>query len=153
MRMLKASLLALAASTLLAGCSFNRHWKAAQQQPPPPSELAGPWEGQWLSDKNAHRGRLRCIMTPVGTNSYHARFHATFWKIFRASYEVPFAVTNDHGRFRFSGESDLGLLGGGVYRYTGASDGEQFTAQYRSKHDHGTFKMERPSTAAEASPR
>lgn len=144
MRTLRTLLLALAAAMTLAGCSFNRHWKAALQQPSPANDMAGAWEGRWLSDKNGHTGRLRCIMTQTGTNTYHARFHATFWKIFRASYEAPFAATNSSGRFQFSGESDLGVLGGGTYHYTGMANESEFFSNYRSKYDHGTFKMERP---------
>lgn len=144
---MRKSLLLAAACLLLAGCSFNRQWNAALRQPIPAQSIAGPWEGRWLSDKNGHTGRLRCILTPDGANAYNARFHATFWKIFRAGYEVPFAVTNDGARFRFSGQSDLGELGGGLYTYTGEATPEQFAAEYRSKHDHGKFQMTRPAPA------
>lgn len=138
-----------AASLLFGGCSYSRPWKAALRQPIPAGDISGPWEGRWLSDKNGHTGRLRCIMTATGTNGYNAHFHATFWKIFRASYQVPFAATNAGTRFTFTGESNLGKLAGGTYTYAGSADPSNFSATYRSKYDQGTFEMKRPAPPAE----
>jgi hypothetical protein len=129
---------------MFTGCSsFHGKWKETLKQTPSGS-IAGPWEGRWVSDKNGHTGRLRCVMTPESTNSYRAHFHAIFWKILRAAYEVPFTVTSDGIRFQFSGESDLGTLGGGKYTYEGSATPLEFTATYRSKYDHGRFEMKRP---------
>lgn len=135
----------MAAAMLVCGCSsFHRQWDAAVAQPLPAHDISGPWEGSWRSGKNNHRGRLRCVMTPAGTNLYQAHFHATFWKIFRAAYEVPLEVRREGGTFRFTGQSDLGLLGGGIYTYEGTATPAEFSSSYRSKHDHGRFEMRRP---------
>ena len=93
---------------LCSGCSFSREWKAALAQPIPEDGLSGPWEGQWVSSKNGHRGRLRCIMKPVDEGHFEARFHAVYWKILRASYRVPFDAEHSGERWKFEGKSDLG---------------------------------------------
>ena len=134
------------ACLLSSGCSsFHSKWKTAVRQPIPAQDMAGPWEGRWVSAKNGHTGRLRCVMTQASPNLYQAHFHATFWKVLRAAYEVPFAATNTAGRFQFSGESNLGKLGGGRYAYEGTATPSNFDAAYQSKYDHGRFEMARPS--------
>jgi hypothetical protein len=140
-----ASALLGLACLLSAGCSsFHQHWKSAVNQPLPHHDMSGSWEGRWVSEKNGHNGRLRCVMSQTGTNLYEARFHAIYWKIFRAAYEVPFEATRAGDRFTFSGESNLGKLAGGVYSYHGAATPSVFEATYRSKYDHGRFEMTRP---------
>jgi len=130
---------------LTSGCSsFHQKWKTALHQPIPSSGLAGPWEGHWVSDKNGHTGRLRCVMTQTGANSYDAHFHAVFWKILRAAYEVPFDSAETAEPYHFSGQSDLGKLAGGVYSYDGIAVAGDFNATYHSKYDHGRFVMRRP---------
>jgi hypothetical protein len=129
---------------LFTGCSsFHREWKAASAQHGADG-LAGAWQGEWVSDRNGHHGRLRCVMTPQGTNTYKAHFHAIFWKVFRATYQVPFAATSSNNIVFFSGESNLGLLAGGTYTYEGSATGSAFHSTYRSKYDHGRFEMTRP---------
>jgi len=143
--------IALLATTILlvTGCSsFNREYKTALSQPIPASDISGPWEGRWLSDKNGHTGKLRAVLQQTGANEYDAHFHATFWKILRASYRVPLKIDQTAGRTALSGESDLGLLSGGVYTYEGEVTPTTFFSMYKSKYDHGTFEMKRPNIAA-----
>lgn len=128
------------------GCSsFHSKWKSALKQPIPTHDISGPWEGRWVSEKNGHTGRLRCVMTESSTHSYQAHFHAVYWKILRVAYDVPFAVQREGDEFAFAGQSDLGKLGGGVYEYKGSATPEQFKATYKSKYDHGRFEMSRPA--------
>jgi hypothetical protein len=135
----------LAALLLLTGCSsFNRDWKrAAADLPQPTNGLAGRWDGFWMSDRNGHNGRLRCIITPGGTMSYDARFHAKYWKILTFGYTVPLQAERSNEVFRFQGEADLGKLAGGVYRYEGTVSGTNFHSSYRSRYDYGNFRMNR----------
>lgn len=131
---------------LLAGCSsFNREWKAAMRQPIPQNELAGPWEGHWVSDANGHNDRLRCVITEESTNRYKADFHANYKKVFHFGYAVPLEVRRNGETFEFSGEADLGKLAGGVYTYEGSATGTNFFSKYHSKYDHGKFEMSRPA--------
>jgi hypothetical protein len=134
-------------------CSFNRDWKNALAAPRTDTDISGAWEGRWLSDKNGHTGKLRGILTEAGPDEYNARFRATFWKIFRATYEVPLKYERKNGEFLLRGEADLGLLSGGVYRYEGKATPESFFSTYRCKYDHGTFEMKRAEMTKSQIPR
>ncbi len=142
---MKNLLVAVLAAILFTGCSsFNREWNTALNQPRSSTDIAGPWEGRWLSDKNGHTGRLRGILRQTSGDEYDAFFHATFWKIFRASYRVPLKYEEVNGLFTLSGTSDLGRLSGGVYTYEGEATSSRFFSTYKNKYDHGTFEMKRP---------
>jgi len=125
-----------------AGCSsFNREWKKVGQNPNAGSELEGRWEGHWISEVNGHHGRLRCLVSREG-EVYQARFHAKYMKILSFGYTIPLrAAATDNG-YIFSGEADLGVMGG-IYRYEGHADATNFFSTYSSKYDHGTFQMQR----------
>jgi len=124
------------------GCSsFHREWRQQEGKTHPAASLAGRWEGGWLSGKNSHRGKLRCVITPQGPDRYRAHFHATYWKVFRYAYPVDLVVESRDGMLRFSGQADLGTLAGGVYDYTGEMQAGAFRSTYKSKYDHGTFEM------------
>jgi hypothetical protein len=149
---MKIGSLAIIAATLLTGCStsFNREYKTALAEPIPSTDIAGPWEGKWVSDKNGHTGKLRAVLRQTSANEYNAYFHATFWKIFRASYRVPLKADDRNGRTILSGEADLGRLSGGVYTYQGEATPDEFFSTYKSKYDHGTFQMKRPAAPQES---
>ncbi len=91
------------------------------------------------------------MLRQTSGDDYDAHYHATFWKIFRSSYRVPLKVDRTAGRFTLSGESDLGLLSGGVYTYEGEATPESFFSTYKSKYDFGTFEMKRPTVSDAAS--
>jgi hypothetical protein len=130
---------------LVSGCSsFNSEYKTALSQPIPTDDISGPWEGRWLSDKNGHTGKLRAVLRETSAGEYDAHFHATYWKVLRASYRVPLKVDQTGIRTTLSGESDLGLLSGGVYTYEAEATTTAFFSTYKSKYDHGTFEMKRP---------
>ena len=127
------------------GCSsFNRDWKRAAASLGQTNDLAGRWEGRWLSDANGHNGRLRCLMTKVDGRTYNARFHAKYKKILGFSYTVPLSVNRDRTGYNFTGAADLGKLAGGVYEYRGFASVTNFFSTYTSKYDHGSFRMGRP---------
>jgi len=141
-----ALLLAMLVGT---GCSsFNRAWRAAEQQPVPPDGLAGRWAGTWRSEPTGHQDELRAIITPASNGVYSARFHARYRKgIFRFSfgYTLPLQAERQGELVRFRGEADLGWLAGGVYRCDGSASGTNFSSTYHSKYDHGVFEMKRPA--------
>jgi hypothetical protein len=148
-RMRKLALVSLLA--FITGCSsFNRQWKSALAQPHSDPDISGAWEGRWLSDRNGHTGKLRGILSRGEADQYKARFHATFWKIFHATYEVPLKYEEKNGEVLLSGEADLGKLSGGVYQYEAKATGAQFFSTYKSKYDHGTFEMKRPESRGSA---
>src|SRR5688572_33061986 len=84
--------------SLLCGCAtptsrFESKWKAASaeydryeldrqqheaREPQPSQEprrelvIEGPWEGKWRSSARSHWGRLRCVLTRTGPDTYNA---------------------------------------------------------------------------------
>lgn len=135
----------LALALLVCGCaSFNREWRNAGKQPAPPTAITGRWEGQWLSDVNAHTGKLRCIVTHQTNALYAARFRASYLEILRFSYTVPLTVSATNNVWQFQGEVDLGAMAGGVYHYTGSATPTNFHSTYDSKYDRGVFELRRP---------
>jgi len=127
------------------GCStFNSEWEKAAATPAPANDFVGRWDGLWLSDKNGHHGRLRCLVAKLDDHHYRARYRATWWKIFRFGYAVTMQVEKSDNVFTFEGEADLGWLAGGVYHYDGQATPTNFFSTYKSKYDHGTFRMKRP---------
>ncbi len=136
----------LLTAALLCGCSsFNRDWRGARSQAVPANSIEGRWEGRWTSDVNGHHGALRCLMTQATNSVYHARFRATYARILHFSYTVPLTAQSHYGGWEFNGEADLGKLAGGVYDYEGRISSTNFHSTYRSKYDHGTFELQRPT--------
>jgi hypothetical protein len=127
-----------------AGCTFSRDWTKAGTYPVHTNDVTGRWIGHWRSDGNGHHGQLRCILAQHSTNTYMAHFRARFWKIFAASYSVPLTLTATNGHYLFEGQTDQGLLGGGVYTYHGTVTPLAMESTYDSKHDRGTFVLRRP---------
>jgi hypothetical protein len=124
-------------------CSFDRAWRKAAEVPSNANELTGRWEGVWLSDVNAHTGKLRCILTKADDGRYRARFHAKYQKILSFGYTVMLNAERDAQGFKFHGDADLGWLAGGVYTYEGRAGATNFFSTYNCKYDHGTFQMSR----------
>lgn len=130
---------------LLGGCStkFERDWQRAAARPER-DPFAGRWEGEWRSAKHRNAdGRLRCLLTPIAPQRYHARFKAE-WMIFKSTYSTVFAAQRKGNEITFRGAENLGPLFGGVYTFTGKATPERFSATYDSSYDTGTFEMGRP---------
>jgi hypothetical protein len=142
-----AAMCRLAGMGLLAaasGCStFERDWKHPAETPPAAPNLAGRWEGQWISDATGHSGRLRCIIEG-DEPQFLARFKARYSGIFTFSYDVKLEAEKVEGHRReFQGSADLGSLAGGMYHYKGHVEGDAFCSTYTCKYDHGRFEMQR----------
>lgn len=130
---------------LATGCStFNREWRQAEKNGPPADDMAGRWEGTWLSHQSGHTDRLRCLMTKEEGGAYTAFFHAKYRRILSFSYKVRLAVTSTNGVKQFKGEANLGRLAGGNYAYQGTVQANRFSSAYTAKYDHGVFEMTRP---------
>jgi hypothetical protein len=135
---------ALLAALVNAGCSnFNDQWRKAAASRTPARELAGRWQGQWISARNGHTGSLRAVITPKQRNAYHAVFHATYASVFTFTYAVDLEVTKHGARCEFRGTSNLPAWAGGHYETSGHATKTDFTADYRSKFDDGRFEMKR----------
>jgi hypothetical protein len=125
-----------------AGCStFERDFDAARAKGGPDT-VEGAWEGRWQS-QNGHGGdRLRAVVTRTAPDTLHARFRSQFWGLFAAEDAVDLKVTGT-SPIRAAGDADLGFLKGGVYQYDATLTATTFGATYKSKYDHGEFKLTR----------
>ena len=128
--------------TFVSGCSsFNRDWKKAANSPS--SGISGRWQGTWDSEKNGHSGQLRCLLEPISSQTYRARFDSTYKNVlhFKSTVILNGGMTN--GVFRFNGEAKLPWWAGGIYDYEGGVTPRNFFSNYKNKYDHGTFQMTR----------
>lgn len=127
---------------LTAGCtSYNHQWKEAAAWGPSEDAFEGRWEGSWLSDHNGHSGRLRCIVSKKGEDSYEANFQAKYRKVLTFRYPVMLHTTRDGTNTTFLGEANLGWLAGGLYCYAGHADTTSFYSTYSNRFDYGTFNL------------
>lgn len=129
---------------LTANCrDFHEHWQAAAA-PARDGDMSGRWHGEWISAATGHRGPLRCVIHTISDQRWFARFHAGYAKIFRACYGADLHVAQlGPDRYTFSGNSDLGWAAGGVYEYDGQGTGAELVCRYRSRMDHGEFRLRR----------
>jgi hypothetical protein len=111
--------------------------------------LEGSWLGTWASSQSQMKGELRCRIEKLQSGAYLAHFDAVFAKYLRNESTVTLKVQRGDAAWQFTGEEDLGLMKGGVCKYDGRSDGNEFVCSYDSQYDKGTFRMKRlgPATA------
>jgi hypothetical protein len=125
----------------LAGClTYQSSWEQGANLQSTKS-IEGRWKGTWLSDANGHTGDLRAVASHIEGTLYRFEIGATFWKILRASYDVNFTITPDGENHILAGEQNLSGLMGGLYTYAGRIEEGDFIVKYKSKWDHGTFRM------------
>ena len=128
---------------LTANCrEFHDRWERAGGAG---GAIDGRWEGEWVSEANGHRGPLKCVLETVADGRWRASFHAGYAGVFRACYSTELTVTSSGAGWSFQGESDIGWLAGGIYRYEGEATTDTFTSRYKSKYDHGEFRLSRRS--------
>ncbi len=141
----------------LASCatsSFNRDFKRINDQESRHDRhyIAWPWQGTWRSEVNGHHGGLRCLvedvslmasMKPAVPGLFRFRYHANFFGLFSANYQVSHIVRRTKNGYEFSGDQKLTGPGGGLYHYEGRVVNREFRATYRSVTDHGVFEMKR----------
>lgn len=110
------------------------------------SSLPTRWEGRWHSDKHNAGGRLRAVVQPPVAGRAEIFFEAG-WHGFTTAYPVSLVAERKGKSWQLSGEHNLrSCVGGGVYHYTGTIRADQFSANYQSKYDTGTFLLS-PSPA------
>lgn len=127
---------------LAGGCSrFPEKWHTAGRFAPTGDVLDGRWEGTWLSDRNGHTGRLRCVVSKQGENQYEAAFQAKYWRVLTFHYVAPLETRLTETNVLFSGQANLGWWAGGLYRYAGQADTDRWFCTYSNRYDYGTFQM------------
>lgn len=140
---------ALAGVLVLVGCGgYERSWKeaVAVYQAGGVAAPEGPWEGEWLTTNNGHRGRLRAIVTkaPEQPGEYDFHYHATWAEALAGDYRVRFPVTRRGGRWQVDGPHSMGPFG--TFRHRATITADCFEAVYSSdRGDVGSFRMGRPA--------
>src|SRR5258708_1211077 len=99
----------LAGSLIFGGgcASFDRAWEKAALTPDSTTDFQGRWQGTWTSEVSHHQDSLRCLVTQEQTNTFQARFHAKYRKVFSFSYTVGLYATPGSGAVTFEGDEDL----------------------------------------------
>jgi len=141
----------LAAVILLAtcGCSnIDQQWQAAGDHP---KGIEGRWQGIWKSEQDGHSGALRCVIRQTGPETYDCLFNATFWSIFRFTYEAKLTGRAVGEQVYLMGDQDLGWPMG-PYHYAGSANPRQFYCAYHARDDHGFFALARPGGTPPAAP-
>lgn len=130
---------------LTSNCKeFYARWEAAQV-PQDPADMAGRWEGEWVSAATGHRGPLRCVMTVETPERWTGCFRGGYARIFRACYGATLhTAVLGPDRYTFSGQADLGWAAGGVYEFDGQGGHQELVFRYRSRLDRGEFRLRRP---------
>jgi hypothetical protein len=159
--MKRAFLLRFALGLILLTClsSCGSEFRKAWNQPTPctfmlptsadattVSQVAGKWEGTWLSEASGHHGELRCVVDcKKGKPGDHEFFYHATWKNFLSgSYKAIHTVQKQKdGTYTFKGEHKMPDWAGGLYHYEGTIRGEEFKANYRCSMDNGTYTMKR----------
>ncbi len=131
---------------LTSGCSavYHQKWRRAARVESADSPAVGRWEGTWSSEVNQHRGKLRCIVSDLGSGRYDFHYWAA-WSLFAASYHLELPAVREGETTTFSGSKNLGWLAGGLYSFKGTIQSNRFRATYQSTKDRGRFEMNRVS--------
>lgn len=125
------------------GCAGRQQPMTARPSNSSADLIEGNWLGTWASNQRDMGGELRCRIEKLPSGDYRAQFNAVFAKVFTNESLVTLRVDSKGSSWTFSGEEDLGMLKGGIYKYTGRSDGQEFVCDYDSRYDKGTFRMKR----------
>ncbi len=132
------------------GLAGSSNWTPAPTTLPTQADLLeGNWVGTWASNQRDMDGALRCRVVKQGEGVYEARFDAVFAKYFSYESIVTLQVSSKTPAWVCAGEKDLGALGGGVYKYQGHSDGNEFVCDYDSAYDKGTFRLKRAAATTQ----
>ena len=132
-----------AAAALLPSCvGFQRQWSRAEREPQ--NGIEGAWTGSWLSSFNGHKGKLRGVVSETAPGTYEFYYWATWARVISAGFKIECEVEEKDGKWTFSGDKDLGKLGG-AFSHEGTASKAKLKATYRSdRGDHGTFELSRP---------
>lgn len=148
--------------TTVTGFAFQKEWRQwspptpagtpvgarkREPAPTPQSPWDGRWAGQWTSAKHGQPfsdapmgGSARCVFTQIDRYRYRAHFRAG-WHGLRSDYVAELYGKPRGQTLRLKGEFRLGVLSGGVYRYTGTVTPGQFTLHYESGYDSGSLEL------------
>lgn len=104
--------------------------------------LDGRWGGGWQSNNTGHKGRLSAQFNRIDSTHVKAKFRGTFFKVIPFCYRpVLDIVYEEPGLMVLQGNRRIPL--GGNFEYNATISGNQFSATYRSRRDHGVWQLQR----------
>lgn len=129
-----------------SGC--NKDNESSESAPPAEKKaeslpkVDGKWSGRWESETHkGHGGGLTCDAVESGKQKWEATFTAEFGKT--KEYKVKLDGKPGDGKVVFGGKVDLGKDDGGEFTWTGRATETEFSGEYESSNDKGSFKMKR----------
>jgi len=144
MPFIKRAPIILSAILFLPGCiGFHYQWHHSRSsgQQAKTESIEGLWTGSWQSSHSTHSGKLRCVIRKSSPDSYTFLYRATWARIISGNFNIKCIVTKDKEEWLFSGEKDLGILGG-KFSHTGIGSPAGIRATYLSEMgDEGIFEL------------
>ena len=106
-------------------------------------DLSGHWNGAWQSQTTGHRGRISATFCQIDSCQVQAKFKGTFARIIPFRYRTKLQIVHQEpGLMVLGGSRKLGPIMG-QFTYEGTISNGQFSAQYSSKRDRGTWNLSR----------
>jgi hypothetical protein len=131
--------------TLVTGCmTFDQRWEEARVHHVPAGSIQGRWQGEWSNHTTGRSGSIRCILTPLKSGRYEARFDTRFAGVVPQEHRVVLAGESRGGLWRFRGEQNLGWFSGGVHEYAGQISPDRFFSTFSSLKANGEVELVRP---------
>lgn len=110
--------------------------------PSPVLDMSGNWSGNWLSQKDGHKGPLYGTFTKIDDSTYAAKFRGRFFAVIPFRYNVTLNVVgSDPNHLYLAGSSRLPIMG--TYQYSAVATPTDFTADYTARRDYGKFTLQR----------
>ena len=123
---------------------YQKQWEAALNADAPHSNITGAWTGSWKSTPSGHTGKLKCIIQETENGQYEFYYWATWAKVLSGTFKMTCKANEENKKWTFSGENDLGSLGG-KFNHQGKGSTDKIEAAYQSdRGDHGTFSLTQP---------
>lgn len=135
----------LSAALFSCASDYHRDFRAAvKDQPDPPVDPTGPWQGEWRSQANGHHGPLWCMIERADDAHHDFRYRAGWGAVQFGDYTHRAATKVDGETLEFSGDMELpGEFG--TYKVEGEVSAERFDASFESDTgDRGTMTLRRP---------
>jgi len=101
------------------------------------------WQGNWLSQRSGHQGKLSATFRRINDHQIRADFRGTFAKIIPFRYPARLNIVHEEpGLMILSGRKRLGPIMG-EFRYEAIITPRHFSSTYRSKRDWGNWTLSR----------
>jgi hypothetical protein len=103
-------------------------------------DLSGRWQGNWVSCKDGHEGRLKASFCKLSETCYQVRFTGTFLVVLPFCFSVDLQLTGqEDGKVFLAGSHRLPIFG--MFHFNAVATQCEFAATYWSCDDEGRFNL------------